>query len=132
MKDRLHIAFPCDLRVPKTSEFVGFIFDDKGFRLHIAEWGNSNAPILEVDFGLRLLAQRNMDEGLYLQLNWKTQENEEDLKSIVIVKNSDFLNWFHDESSGIYLEREVFHIAILTEGQWVEVICSKLPELRWI
>lgn len=130
MKTRSHRAFPTDLIIPSRLEFVALYFDRLGYRVHVAEFGCADAEILEIDFGLNPLAQRSMDEGKYLDMSWEPNLVNGPIGSIALVDNSEFLDWFQAKSLGIYAEDDVFHVAILTQNEWVEVICSQLPTIK--
>lgn len=132
MKKRSHRAFPTDLYIPSQLEFVALHFDRLGYRVQVTEFGSVNGELLEVDFGLNPLAQRSMDEGKYLGMSWDLNLADGPVGSIVLAENSDFLDWFEAESCGIYSDMAIFHVAILTQNEWVEVICSKLPKLKWL
>lgn len=130
MKNRIHKYFSTKINIPNKIDFVGLYFDNNGFRVHVTEFAKKNALILEIDFGFDNLAQRSMDEGNYLNLSWRVEKESKPLGPIVIVEHSDFLDWFLEESCDIYDKDKIKHIAILTQNEWVEVICEKLPEIR--
>lgn len=84
-------------------------------------------PVLEIDFRHGNLAQRSMDEGAFLAM---VAEASGPVGPVVTVTGSDFLDWFHQQSCGIYSLDEVKHVAILTQNEWVEVLCLELPTVR--
>jgi hypothetical protein len=108
-------------------DFVGIYYDSRGYRVHVAEFANVDAPVLEIDFRHGNLAQRSMDEGAFLAM---VAEASGPVGPVVTVTGSDFLDWFHQQSCGIYSLDEVKHVAILTQNEWVEVLCLELPTVR--
>lgn len=132
MESRIHKAFPTDCNLPEQLAFIGLSFDKNGYKVRVSEFGKAGSPLLEIDFGKFPLAQRSMDEGKYLSTSWKADESEEKVGCIVVVEGSDFLEWFHKESCGIRSDASLFHVAILTNDEWIEVICDQLPTIRWL
>lgn len=124
MPGRVHKSFPTTENLPKQLEFISLQFDANGYRVVVSEFAVQTPMIFEVDFGKMPLAQRSMDEGKFLATSWKADP---DTGPIVLVEGSDFLVWFHRESCGMYEVDKVFHVAILTQNEWVEVICDRLP-----
>jgi hypothetical protein len=118
-----------EIRLSEKIDFMSIIFDTLGYRVRFVEYGNADSSVFEVDFGKSPLAERSMYEGKFLSLSWET-ESDANTGSIVLVKNSEFLTWFQTESSGLYLIDDVKHVAILTQDEWVEVLCLNLPTVR--
>lgn len=48
--------------------------------------------------------------------------------SFYIVENSEFMQWFHDDSLGIYASDPIFHLAIVTD-EWIDLICNEEPRI---
>ncbi|MGD8327706.1 MAG: hypothetical protein PVF65_12410 [Sphingomonadales bacterium] len=129
---RTHIRFPADTNIPGRIDFVGLYYDPNGYRVHVVEFAKANADILEIDFGMAVLAQRSFDEGDCLTMTASADTSAGVLGPIVLVKNSKFLRWFHEQSLNIHSNEDLFHVAILTQNEWVEVISNKLPKLKWL
>lgn len=129
---RVHRRFPTNFPLPKALEFVGLHFDDKGYRIYVSEFGSTDGASIELNFGAAPLAQRSMDEGKYLSMSWTADETDGPLGPVVLAVNSDFLDWFHTQSCGIYSIGEVKHVAVLTQNEWIEVLCLRLPDLSYI
>lgn len=113
-------------------DFVSLQLDERGCRVCVAELGSGHRQIFEVDFGYSNLAVRSMDEGSYLSMSWDVEESDEPIGPIVIVTGSDFLDWFQEQSCGVYLEDSIIHVAVLTQNDWVEVLCTEMPVVRTI
>lgn len=47
------------------------------------------------------------------------------------VTNSEYLNWFHRESMGIYESQNIFHFIFVTEDDFVDVLAAKLPIVEY-
>ncbi|PRA85910.1 hypothetical protein CQ054_10600 [Ochrobactrum sp. MYb29] len=129
MSNRVHAPFPFGAEFPDKLDFLSLQFDDSGYRVRVSEFSNPNGPVYEINFGKMPLAQRSMDEGKFLAM---TAISNEKVGPVVLVTGSDFLNWFHEQSCGVFTEDEVKHVAILTQNEWVEVLCLSLPTIRKI
>lgn len=127
MISRVHRPFPLPENFPDRLDFVSLHFDGSGYKVRVCEFARPNPPIYEIDFGKMPLAQRSMDEGMFLAM---TARSSEKVGPVVIVTGSDFLDWFCEQSCGIYKKEEVNHVAILTQNEWVEVLCLTLPSVR--
>lgn len=132
MAMRVHKAFPTKIRLPNCLEFVGLHFDKQGYKIQVSEFAVNKRSIFELNFAVAPLAQRSMDEGKYFLTSWKLDESDGAVGAIVIVEESDFIEWFHIQTSGIYIDDQIYHVAVLTQNEWVEVLCNKLPELRML
>lgn len=111
-------------------DFLDLRFDDSGYRVRVFEFANPDGPIYEIDFGRVPLSQRSMDEGKFLAMTSISDPSDKQLAPIVLVTGSDFLDWFHEQSCGMFAKDEVMHVAILTQNEWVEVLCLELPAIR--
>lgn len=128
-EERVHRRFPIEIGMPERIDFVGLHYDKKGYRIEIEEYGKENADRFVIDFGPIILAQRSMDEGHYLNMRAVANPNDPPDGPIVIVESSEFLDWFRCETLGVYENRSIVHVAILTQNEWVEVICERLPSI---
>jgi hypothetical protein len=129
MPNRVHLPFPLLVELPERLEFVSINFDFLGYRVKVAEFARPDGLVYEIDFGKMPLAQRSMDEGKFLAMTAHTSYSAREIGSIVLVTGSDFLDWFHLQSCGMYPKDEVKHVAILTQNEWVEVLCLELPQI---
>jgi len=129
MIDRIHRRLPTDCVLPSELDFVSIFYDKNGYRIRVSEFAVASPDIYEIYFGTGLLAQRSMDEGSYLSMAWTVDETDGPVGPVVLVDNSDFLGWFHEQSRGVYSKEEVKHVAVLTQNEWIEVLCLKPPEV---
>ena len=129
MGTRIHRRFPTEFVLPERLDFVGLYYDQKGYRVLVAEFAQEEAQKIEINFEDAPLAQRSMDEGSYLCTTWTTDEVDGPVGPVVLVENSEFLDWFNGQSCGIYPRDQIKHVAILTQNEWVEVLCLKLPSI---
>lgn len=129
MWTRIHRRFPTEFVLPERLDFVGLNYDEKGYRIWVAEFAQGNAQKIEINFGGAPLAQRSMDEGAYLCTTWTADEVDGPVGPVVLVENSDFLDWFDEQSCGIYPRDQVKHVAVLTQNEWIEVLCLRLPSI---
>jgi len=49
-----------------------------------------------------------------------------------IVKDSNFIEWFHEESKNIYKDRDIVHYAIITVADCIDILSDYPPEISWI
>ncbi len=132
MADRTHKNFPSSINLPEKVDFIGMSFDKDGYKIRVSEFSTENGGIFELDFGVCPLAQRSMDEGNFLQTSWEVDLCNGPLGPVVIVEGADFAEWFQAESAGVHDDNEIYHIAVLTQNEWVEVLCKELPTVRKI
>lgn len=129
MSNRVHAPFPFGNVLPDKLDFISIQFDDSGYRVRVSEFSKINGPVYEINFGKMPLAQRSMDEGKFLAM---TAISHEKVGPVVLVTGSDFLDWFHEQSCGVFTKDEVKHVAILTQDEWIEVLCLNLPTIKVI
>ncbi len=127
---RIHSPFPTKYLLPERLEFCALHYDDKGYRIYVTEFSSRGKEIFEINFGHAPLAQRSMDEGSFLSMSWTSDEKKQPVGPIVLVTGSDFLEWFHRQSCGIFAHNEVTHVAVLTQNDWFEVLCRNLPTIK--
>ena len=132
MTSRVHSPFPLGIEFPMRLDFISLQFDDSGYRVRVCEFAVPDAPVYEIDFGKMPLAQRSMDEGKFLALTASLKSDSVGVGPIALVTGSDLLDWFHEQSCGIFTRDEVKHVAILTQNEWVEVLCLNLPTIKKI
>lgn len=129
---RVHSRFPTQCLIPDRLDFFALRYDSEGFRLYVVEFASKAEKIWELHFGARPLALRTMDEGSYLSMSWALDASDRPNSPIVLVTGSDFLEWFLTQSCGVYSVDEVKHVTILTENDWFEILCMRLPTIRQI
>jgi len=74
-----------------------------------------------------VLSYRNTNEGDLL----KTFNECKGLTEWCFVKvmNSRYLNWFHEESYGIYKEKNIIHYRFLTDDDVIDVLSVEEPKI---
>lgn len=75
------------------------------------------------------LCYRRMDEGDALNTVRELAATVGTAKVFYRAQKSDFLDWFHVQSQGIYLERALQHFAICTIHDIIDVIAFKMPDM---
>lgn len=123
---------PVGIDLPAEIDFVNFGFEDQMFKIWIVELGNPDGPTFEIAFE-DSVAQRSMDEGKYLSGTPRVlAPGFERTGHIVTVENSEFLEWFHKQSAGIFADKGLIHVAVLTANEWCDVLCWTVPDVRRI
>ena len=75
------------------------------------------------------LCYRRMDEGDALNTIRDLAATAGTAKVFYRAQNSDFLDWFHVQSQGVYLDRALQHFAICTVHDIIDVIAFKTPDM---
>jgi len=114
--------------IPRQLLCEGLIDDSEGLKVFLKGM-DSSAPIFRITFG-SYLAYRNMDEGSKIR-TWNRTTGRE-ICPLYIVSHSLWLDWFHEESSGIYNDMTVMHYAIFTECDCIDVLTLDEPEAEWL
>jgi hypothetical protein len=102
--------------------------DYEGFRI-ILRGEAKDSRTLRITFDLPL-AYRNMDEGSLLKSlkNIKTPGD----SSLYFVNDSSWIEWFHQESCGIYKGKNIIHYAIITPNDCIDVLSEYAPNVEWL
>lgn len=117
-------------------------------------------PIEDIPFPLDIEELRKNDHGLSILLNsedhtdkfihirfsdyealremgeefktrfWHEVDIEEDYP-LFIVKNSEWLEWFHLQSDGNFRDLDIQHYAIWTTENWIDILSSHRPHVQW-
>lgn len=105
------------------------IHDDyEGFRI-LLRGEDANSSVLRITFD-PALAYRNIDEGNLLRTLVKVDNIRE--SSLFTVENSTWIEWFREESDGIYEGREIVHYAIYTPNDCIDVLAEFDPLVEWL
>jgi hypothetical protein len=105
------------------------IHDDyEGFRI-LLKGEDSASPTLRLKFD-SVLMYRNMDEGAMLKTLHAIKDRE--LFPLYIVKNSTWIEWFHEESYNTYTENEIIHISIITPDDVIDILSENTPDVEWM
>lgn len=75
------------------------------------------------------LCYRRMDEGDALDAVRDLAATAGTAKVFYRAEKSDFLDWFHAQSQGVYLGRALQHFAICTVHEIIDVIAFKTPDM---
>ncbi|MEH6474115.1 MAG: hypothetical protein V7727_00440 [Sneathiella sp.] len=109
--------------------YVESIHDDyEGFRI-LLQGDDKTTDVLRIKFDVAL-AYRKVDEGD----RWKTVSSNPELQKSVffIVENSNWIDWFCNESCGIHSSDELIHYAIFTSNDCIDVLSAVEPSVEWL
>lgn len=114
--------------IPETLNCEGIHDDYEGFRILLKDAGGSGA-VLRIKFDF-LRSYRKSDEGDLL----KTISNNRHIgkSTLFLVENSSYVNWFHEETIGIHLNRVIKHYAIYTSNDCIDVLSDAEPIVEWL
>ncbi|MCG3089818.1 hypothetical protein [Sporosarcina cyprini] len=108
-----------------------FLDSKEGIILEFSD--ENNQKKVEFKFEDGVLAYRNIDEGSLLKrLNYLDQHYGVDFYSewtLFKVTNSEFMNWFLDESSGIYEPNQLIHYVFFTPNDVIEILTTYTPSV---
>jgi len=62
---------------------------------------------------------------------WHDVDIEEDY-ALFVVENSEWLESFHFESENNFRDTSIQHYAIWTTENWIDILSSTIPELKWV
>ena len=113
--------------IPK-SIFVEQLIDDyDGLRI-ILQGKNPYDRKLEIFFFDRIF-YRNTDESYFL----RTIDNiGKRGSSLLIVNNSLLTKWIHNESYGVYQDKNITHYLILSGNDCIDILTSTPPKVSWL
>jgi len=104
----------------------GLLDTYEGFRL-LLEDKDGNGAVFRVGFDSHL-AYRNIDEGDRLRSLGAVCDARPAI--IYLVEDSEWLKWFKEENQGKYGGDNLFHWAIITPNDWVDVISIEPPKVE--
>jgi hypothetical protein len=87
---------------------------------------DASAKSVRVEFPSHQL-MRERDESFALRTNDELQQGRADSHWIYEVLESDLLEWFHEETLGVYKEQGVRHYLIATSNEYVDVLSMLDP-----
>ncbi len=126
-ENRKYTEFPTDLSFPKRVFLESLICNDEGLRILVRSSDKNATDILSIYFEECTVAFRCMDEGVY-PASWS-----KNIPSFIsIVENSEYIEWFNQESGGIRRYKGLVHYAIYTENECIDVIDLEPPKLKWL
>ncbi len=87
---------------------------------------SQNLKCLIISFD-SFISYRNHDEGDLLKtLN---EQGSKLQHFLFMVKNSNYLQWFHQESCEVYIDKNVIHYAFATPDDVIDVLCEYPPNI---
>ncbi|MHC8514730.1 hypothetical protein [Sporosarcina sp. ITBMC105] len=108
-----------------------FIDSKEGIILEFSDKKDKNKFVVKFEDGV--LSYRNTDEGSLLKkLNYLDQQYGTDFYSewtLFKVTNSEYINWFLDECSGIYEQNQVEHYVFFTPNDIIEILTTYTPSV---
>ncbi|WP_070121269.1 hypothetical protein [Bacillus marinisedimentorum] len=108
-----------------------FIDNKEGIILEFSDENDKKKILVKFDEGV--LSYRNTDEGSLLKkLNYLDQQYGTDFYSewtLFKVKNSEYIKWFLEESSGIYEPNQLEHYVFLTPNDVIEILTTYTPSI---
>lgn len=110
--------------------FVEELHDDyEGFRI-LLQGEEKSSKILKLTFDDKL-CYRNIDEGY--SFNSRSISNNQDLgKTFYIIKNSSYIEYFHEITCNIYSDWDIVHYAIYTESDCIDILSCFEPKVEWL
>ena len=108
-----------------------FIDSKEGIILEFSDEKHKKKIVIKFEDGV--LSYRNTDEGSLLKkLNYLDQRYGTDFYcewTLFKVKNSEYINWFLEESFGIYKPNQVEHYVFLTPNDVIEILTTYTPSV---
>ena len=105
---------------------------EEGVILNFSDENDTKRIIVKFDGNV--LSYRNTDEGLLMKMLIFLDENYGSSFygnwSIFKAANTAYINWFLEESSGIYKPDEIHHYIFLTPHDVIEVLSTDIPSIR--
>lgn len=108
----------------------GLHYDCEGFRLLLKSVGDQ-ARMLRITFD-PVLVYRGIDEGDLIFYECFDDYEKDGMWSFFIVRHSDYLDWFHHASQGMYEDRDVVHYAIYTSNECLDILSAYPPKVEWL
>ena len=82
--------------------------------------------LLEISFSKSLSLRVVEEEG-----RSKTLFENHSMGSFNMTRHSEFLNWFSDESQGLFDYKELIHYNIASSNKIIDIISGDPPEVKW-
>jgi hypothetical protein len=106
--------------------YVQGLHDDyEGFRI-VLENKDGGGEVYKIVFA-SYLAYRNMDEGDRLRGLSLLKKTRDKTGIIYKVEESEWVKWFKEENSGKYDVEDIYHWAIVTPNDWIDVLSLEPP-----
>ncbi len=118
--------------IPSTMYMESLVDDREGVVLSLKD-DRSDKKKLTVNFEGGVLSYKNTDEGSLLgMLHYLDQHYGADFYSnwtLFEVENSEYIDWFLRESSGIYSKEKIKHYVFLTSDDVIEILSTYPPKV---
>lgn len=122
--------------IPQTFRLKNFNCNEGILTLSVQDKESDSAPILDIHFDNFLalrIAHRgdkkadsyDLDETVIVM---KSEPEYEYKWSLFIIKNSSYVEWFQEESAGIYEGIDIIHYLIRTPNEMFEILDTGEPE----
>ena len=113
--------------IPDTLVLFGLHDNYEGFRILLRE--RKSSGVMRIFFN-SFFAYRNTDRNY---LSRTMLEGKKFVKwPLFTVKNSMFLQWFHEENPDKQFNEKPIHYAIITPNNCIDVISNSLPKVEWL
>lgn len=115
--------------INKMLQVESFTDDYNGILITLKEYNGDR--VLRIKFE-DVFAYRNINESYLLKEKLYNIEKEDLKLSLFTVRNSTFLDEFHDKSLSIYKEWEIFHYLLRTPEDYIDILSSEEPFVEWL
>jgi hypothetical protein len=106
--------------------YVQGLHDDyEGFRI-VLENKDAGGEVYKIAFDSHL-AYRNMDEGDRLRGLSSLTKTRNKTAIVYKVEESKWVKWFKEENPGKYDDESIYHWAIVTPNDWIDVLSLEPP-----
>lgn len=110
--------------------YIEAIHDNyEGFRILLRS-SILEGKMLRINFNDKL-SYRNTDESFYLKL-WGSMNKEILGKTFYIISNSDYADFFNDQTLDIYRDWKIIHYAIYTNSDCIDILSIQQPIIEWL
>lgn len=100
-----------------------------GIDIDIEDFYFTGREKYKISFGAGVLSVRICNESYLLDVPWSWTSSEPSgiVPSVGFSEESALIDEFHKASMGVRSEQKVFHVAVLTQQEWIDVLCLSLP-----
>ena len=124
MSQRIYKPLTLSVKLPDYATVVALHHDLEGFRILLEEYVSPPTfRKFRIAFSSTPFAVRMIDEGDYLLTGGSGGG------LISTVENSEYLNWFHDESQQVREGQSIKHYAIYTINECFDILHSEEPKI---
>ncbi len=127
-KQRLRVWKPLD-GIPQRLYLEALHDDYEGLRF-LLRADDATRPVLRLTFESPV-GYRNINESYRLR-TWASVPEMKNLSTLLTVENSKWVSWLVDESGGVLRTEALFHYAIYTEEDCIDVVTEFPPAVEWL